>query len=305
MAYAPALPAAGFGSGAPAFFFATGNALGPVRIYTIDAGTGALLRNTSLAAPGGGPLAVSSMAWNAASGELDALAFAGPPDAAVPQAVAISPDTGAVRILAARLALPDFQGPCEASVAAHAVAQSHLYFVQQDAVGWQRANETFLMAMNLSTGAARQLVRWSPRDGMVSNIAAVDAAAPNGAELLLYSTNAWDQDLNETAELTLWALDATAADALPTVVAVVHNPEASDGPLLPTWGTLSIDGTGTSRTVSMICTNKSGRIFTYVCELNVTVSGGAVTAVGDPVLTRIDDSDVTGGMIYRMNRVLS
>lgn len=298
MAYAPALAAAG---GGPAFFFASGNALGPVRIYTVDAAAGTLLRNASLPAAAS-PLAISSMAYNALTGELDALAFAGPPGAAVPQAVAVNPDSGAVRVLAAKLALPDFQGPCEASVAPHATAGSHLYFVQQDAVGWQQANNTYLMSLNMSSGMARQLVTWSPKDGMLSNVAAVDAAAPGGAELVLYGSNAWDQDLNETADLTLWAL-GTEAGAVPAVVAVLHNPQAEDGPLLQTWGTLSVDGSGASRTICLLATNNNGRIYTYVIELNVTLAGDVMTMVGAPVFTPIDDSDVTGGMIYRMNRV--
>ena len=290
--------------GGPAFFFATGNALGPVAIYTVDAVSGALLRNVSLAATG--PLALTAMAFNAASGELDALAYAGAPGAAVPQAVAVDPASGAVRVLAAALQLPDFQGPCEASVAPHAVAASHLYFVQQDAVGWQRGNETYLMAMNMSSGAARRLVARSPRDGMLSNVAAVDASAPGGAELVLYTTNAWDQDLNETAELTIWALDPAAVDAQPAAVATVLNPQQGDGPLLPTWGTLSVDGAGAQRTVSMLATNNIGRIFTYIIVLNVSVAAdGVVTPTGAPAFPQIDDSDVTGGMIYRMNRVVT
>jgi hypothetical protein len=168
----------------PAFFFATGDALGPVRIYTVDAVSGALLRNVSLPAAGQ-PLAVTAMAYNAGTGELDALVCAGTAGAPAPQAVAINPVTGAVRTVVAALQLPDFQGPCEAAIAPHASAGSHLYFVQQDAVGWQRANTTYLMGLNLSSGEARRLVARSPRDGMLSNVAAADAAAPGGAEWLL------------------------------------------------------------------------------------------------------------------------
>ena len=298
---AMAYGAAAAPGGGPAFFFATGNALGPVRIYTVDAVAGALLGNVSLTAVGS--LALTAMAYNAATGELDALGYAGA--AAVPQAVAIDPATGAVRVLVAQLTLPDFQGPCEAAVAPHARASSHLYFVQQDAVGWQRANTTYLMALNMTTGAARRLVARSPRDGMLSNVAAVDAAAPDGSELALFTTNAWDQDLNETAELTLWALDPAAAARPPAAVATILNPQSSDGPLLSTWGTLSVDGAGAQRTVSMLATNNNGRIFTYLIELNVTVDADGMAAAGTPVYTQIDDTTVTGGMIYRMNRVFS
>lgn len=287
----------------PAFFFATGNSLGPVRIYSVDAVSGVLLRNASVRFAQ--PLAVTAMAFNSASGLLDALVFVGPTATAAPAAASIDPETGAVVLLSARLQLPDFQGPCEASVAAHVQAGSRLYFVQQDAKGWQQANETFLMGLELATGNVSRLVPWSPHDGMLSNVAAVDAAAPGGAELVLYSTSAWDQDLNETAELTLWALDPVEGASSAAVVAVVANPEAGDGPLLPTWGTLAIDGTGAARTVSMLCTNNNGRIYTYVVELNVTVSAHGVAANGSPQITKIDDSDVTGGMIYRLNRVVA
>jgi hypothetical protein len=160
------------------------------------------------------------------------------------------------------------------------------------------------MGLELATGNVTQLVAWSPRAGMLSNVAAVDAAAPGGAELVLYSTSAWDMDLNTTAELTLWALDPSVGAASAAIVAVVANPQAGDGPLLPTWGTLAVDGAGAARTVSMLCTNNNGRIFTYVVELNVTVSAGSVVAAGAPSITKIDDSDVTGGMVYRMNRVV-
>lgn len=286
----------------PAFFFATGNDLGPVRIYAVDAVSGALLRNVSVRSAQ--PLAVTAMAYHSGTGLLDALVWLGPAASAVPAAASIDPLTGAVELLAARLALPDFQGPCEASVAAHVQAGSRLYFVQQDARGWQRANETYLMSLELATGNVTTLVPWSPRAGMLSNVAAVDAAAPGGAELVLYSTSAWDQDLNTTAELTLWALDPRVGAASAAVVAVVANPQAGDGPLLPTWGTLAVDGAGAARTVSMLCTNNNGRIYTYIVQLNVTVSATSVAAAGAPQVTKIDDSDVTGGMVYRMNRVV-
>ena len=196
----------------PTFLFATGNTLGPVRIYTVDAVSGALLRNASVRYAQ--PLAVTAMAFNAASGLLDALVFLG----MEPAAASIDPRTGAVRILAAKLDLPDFQGPCEAAVAPHVQAGSRLYFVQQNAYGWQRANETFLMGLDLATGNATRLVQWSPRDGMLSNVAAVDAAAPGGAELVLYTTSAWDQDLNETAPLTIWSLDPLVGASSAAVV---------------------------------------------------------------------------------------
>ena len=298
--------AGGNASRPAAFYFASGNSLGAVRIYTVDAVSGVLLRNASVrAADGGGAapaLAVTALAFNSQSGLLDALAFAGV--AAEPQAISIDPVSGAVRVLAARLELPDFQGPCEASVAPHANTGSRLYFVQQNARGWQEANETFLMALELATGNVSRLVPWSPRDGMLSNVAAVDAASPGGAELVLYTTSAWDQDLNVTAELTLRALDPLLPGSS-AVVAVIANPQAGDGPLLPTWGTLACDGAGAARTVSMLATNNNGRIYTYVIELNVTVGATGVIASGEPAITKIDDSDVTGGMIYRMNRVVA
>jgi len=286
----------------PAFFFATGNALGPVRIYSVDAVSGTLLRNVSVRFAQ--PLAVTAMAFNSGTGLLDALVYLGPAASAVPAAASIDPATGAVALLAEQLLLPDFQGPCEAAIAAHVQAGSRLYFVQQDAKGWQEQNKTFLMGLELATGNVTKLVPWSPRDGMLSNVAAVDAAAPGGAELVLYSTSAWDMDLNTTAELTLWSLDPGVGAASAAVVAVVANPEAGDGPLLPTWGTLAVDGAGAARTVSMLCTNNNGRIYTYIVELNVTVSASGVAAAGAPQVTKIDDSDVTGGMIYRMNRVV-
>ena len=292
--------AGGGGAGAgPSFLFATGNALGPVAIYTVDAVSGALLRNVSVRYAQ--PLAVTAMAFNSASGLLDALVFLGQQ----PAAASIDPRTGAVHILAAKLDLPDFQGPCEAAVAPHVQAGSRLYFVQQDARGWQRANESYLMGLDLATGNATRLVQWSPRSGMLSNVAAVDAAAPGGAELVLYTTSAWDQDLNETAPLTIWSLDPLVGESSAAVVAVIANPEAGDGPLLPTWGTLAVDGTGAARTVSMLATNNNGRIFTYIIELNVTVSLHGVAPSGVPQITKIDDSDVTGGMIYRVNRVVA
>lgn len=329
MAFRPAGP-----SSSAVFFFATGDSLGPVRIYTIDAVTGQLILNVSLPAASAGSLVLSSLAYNNATGELDALAYAGTAPPGRPQAVAVDPVTGAFRILADALPLPDFQGPCEAALASHVRAGSRLYFVQQDAVGWQKQNCTYLMALNLTTGAAGRLLPWSPKDGMLSNVAAVDAATAGDPELLLYTTSAWDQDLNETADLTIWALApeaaaaafataATAAaaatnasaaaacpaaasfSALPVAVATIANPQAGDGPLLPTWGTLSVFGDGPQRTVTMVVTNNNGRIYTYVVELNVTVAGASVVAAGAPRLTAIDDSDVTGGMIYRMNRVVT
>lgn len=290
--------AGGGGAGAgPSFLFATGNALGPVAIYTVDAVSGTLLSNVSVRYAQ--PLAVTAMAFNSASGLLDALVFLGQQ----PAAASIDPRTGAVHILAAKLDLPDFQGPCEAAVAPHVQAGSRLYFVQQDARGWQRANESYLMGLDLATGNATRLVQWSPRSGMLSNVAAVDAAAPGGAELALYTTSAWDQDLNETAPLTIWSLDPLVGESSAAVVAVIANPEAGDGPLLPTWGTLAVDGAGAARTVSMLATNNNGRIYTYIIELNVTVSLHGVAPAGAPQITKIDDSDVTGGMIYRVNRV--
>ena len=57
------------------------------------------------------PLAVTAMAFNSASGLLDALVFVGPTATAAPAAASIDPETGAVVLLAARLQLPDFQGP--------------------------------------------------------------------------------------------------------------------------------------------------------------------------------------------------
>ena len=271
---------------------------------------GVLLRNASVRCAQ--PLAVTARAFNSATGLLDALVFVGAAAAgasaaaaAAPAAVTIDPASGAVKILSSALALPDFQGPCEASVAPHVQAGSRLYFVMQNAYGWQQANETFLMSLELATGNVTRLAPWSPRDGMLSNVAAVDAAAPGGAELVLFSTSAWDQDLNETAPLTLWALAVDASGAAPpAAVAVVENPEAGDGPLLPTWGTLAVDGTGPHRTVSMLATNNNGRIYTYIIEVNVTVSASAITADGAAQVTKIDDSDVTGGMIYRINRVV-
>ena len=161
------------------------------------------------------------------------------------------------------------------------------------------------MGLDLATGNATRLVQWSPRSGMLSNVAAVDAAAPGGAELVLYTTSAWDQDLNETAPLTIWSLDPLVGESSAAVVAVIANPEAGDGPLLPTWGTLAVDGTGAARTVSMLATNNNGRIYTYIIELNVTVSLHGVSSSVPPQITKIDDSDVTGGMIYRVNRVVA
>ena len=66
-----------------------------------------------------------------------------------------------------------------------------------------------------------------------------------------------------------------------------------------------MDGAGAARTVSMLATNNNGRIFTYIIELNVTVSLHGVAPAGAPQITKIDDSDVTGGMIYRVNRVVA
>ena len=284
---------------APAFFFASGDALGPVSIYTVDAVQGALVRNTSVVY-GDGPLAVTALAYNAASGLLDALVYLG----TAPAAAAIDPVTGVVTLLAVQFELPDFQGPCEAAVAPHVRTGSRLYFVQQDAYGWQRANESFLMSLELATGNVMRLVPWSPHNGMLSNVAALDAAVPGGSELVLFTTSAWDQDLNTTAELTLWSLDPSAGAASAAVVAVVKNPDATGGPLLPTWGTLAVDGVGAARTVSMLVTNNNGRIFTRIVELNVTVALTGVVAAGAPQLTEIDVSDVTGGMIYRLNRVV-
>jgi len=300
---AMAFDAGGNASRAPVFYFATGNSLGPVRIYVVDAVRGVLTRNVSVRFAE--PLAVTAMAFNSASGLLDALVFIGPEASAAPAVASIDPTTGQAKLLASKLALPDFQGPCEASVAPHVRAGSRLYFVQQTEAGWQKANETFLMTLDFATGNLTRLVPWSPRDGMLSNVAALDAAAPEGDEILLYTTSAWDQDLNETAALTLWAVDPAASGATAAVVAVIENPQAGDGPLLPTWGTLSVFGAGAGRTVSMLATNNNGRIYTYVIEMNVTVSLHGVVAAGAPVITKIDDSDVTGGMIYRMNRVVA
>lgn len=162
------------------------------------------------------------------------------------------------------------------------------------------------MALDLATGNATRLVPWSPRDGMVSNVAALEPAAPGGAELVLYTTSAWNQDLNETAGLTLWSVDPSRGAPSATAVASIANPQAGDGPLLPTWGTLAAAGAGAARTVTMLATNNNGRIVTYVIELNVTVlAAGAIAAAGAPALTPIDVSGVTGGMIYRMNRVVA
>jgi hypothetical protein len=199
----------GGGAGAgPSFLFATGNALGPVAIYTVDAVSGALLRNVSVRYAQ--PLAVTAMAFNSASGLLDSLVFLGQQ----PAAASIDPRTGAVRILAAKLDLPDFQGPCEAAVAPHMQAGSRLYFVQQDARGWQRANETYLMGLDLATGNATRLVQWSPRSGMLSNVAAVDAAAPGGAELVLYTTSA-SRTLTRRPRSPSGALTRSSARAAP------------------------------------------------------------------------------------------
>ena len=161
------------------------------------------------------------------------------------------------------------------------------------------------MGLDLATNNATRIFPWSPRDGMLSNVAAVDAAAPGGAELALFTTSAWDQDLNTTAPLTVWCVDPSVGASSAAVVAVVQNPEAGDGPLLPTWGTLALaPDSGAARTVSMLATNNNGRIYTYIIELNVTVTLHGVVASGDPQITKIDDSDTTGGEIYRVNRVV-
>ena len=295
----------------PTFYFASGDVLGPAAIYAVDARTGALRRNTSLSDAGGARLAVSAMAWNPGSLRLEALVF-GAGGAA--QAVEVDPETGAVRVLAATLPLPAFQGPCEASMAAHARAGSRLYCVMQDKPYSPLVPNTtsFLMCLQLDAGGGAPgnltaLWAWPQAGGLLSNVAACSApAAAGGAELVLFTTSASDHDGNTTAELVLWALDP-AAPGSAAAVAVVRNPQAADGPLLPTYGTLGIDaGDGSGRhTVSLLATNWEGRIYTYLVQLNVTVGATGVTAAGAPSLVLIDDSDTTGGMLYRMDRVVT
>ena len=295
----------------PTFYFASGDVLGAAAIYAVDALTGALRRNTSLSDAGGARLAVSAMAFNPGSLRLEALVF-GAGGAA--QAVEVDPVTGAVRMLAATLPLPAFQGPCEASMAAHARAGSRLYFVMQDKAFSPAVPNTtsHLMGLQLDAGGGApgnltSLWAWPQAGGVLSNVAACSApAAAGGAELILFTTSATDYDGNTTAELVLWAMDPAAVGSA-AVVAIVRNPQAADGPLLPTYGTLGIDaGDGSGRhMVSLLATNFDGVIYTYLVQLNVTIGATSITAVGAPELVQIDDRDVTGGMLYRMDRVVT